>query len=267
MKRFFRSSLPRLPTITELTARNRVLPRHSLISSLPSLQLPTLRKLPFTDRNQFSIHPESDMNRLLLACSALFIVPVLSGCCSCSPCVDPCAQIYQGSCNNYSGCVPTAAARPTSHGRCNNCQSDNFALPPVDGSISSYPGTQSYPSGQPFPAGQPYPGQTFSSETWGPEVVGPEYVPGGNTWSNQVAPPVPTSPTPAAPHSHGSSGIPNVLAPPAPIPAISPNNNVIPPPSPYPASSQSGGSVGPMVPQVPPPPAEPISQMQYRRYR
>ena len=200
------------------------------------------------------------MKHMLLACSALFLVPLLSGCCSCGCYSDPCSSPYGASYSsaNYSGCLPAAAGAPISSGAsggCSNCQADNtFSLPPLDSEMPSYSATPTY--------GQPIYGQP----TYGPEIVGPQYLPTDAQGVPQVAPPVPGSPTPvpASPYSVNGN---NVLMPPAPIPAV--NTTVIPSPNPYQSASQSQPSVtsGPMVPPTPPPPPEPISQMRFRTYR
>ena len=199
------------------------------------------------------------MKHLLLACSALFLVPLLSGCCSCGCNTDPCNSPYGGSYSsaNYSGCLPAATGTPVNtaaSGGCSNCQADNsFSLPPLDSEVQSYSATPTY--------GQPIYGQP----TYGPEVVGPQFLPADAQWAPQAAPPVPGSPTPVAPASPYSVNGSNVLMPPAPIPAV--NTTVIPSPNPYSPASQSQPSIssGPMVPPTPPPPpAPPISQMQFR---
>ncbi len=198
------------------------------------------------------------MKHMLLACSALFLVPLFSGCCSCGTYTDPCASYSGGT--NYSACLPAATSNPIQHGSsggCSNCQADNtFSLPPLDSGVPAYSATPAY--------GQPIYGQP----TYGPEIVGPQqYVPEDGQWTPQVTPAAPGSPTPVAPASPYSVNGNNVLMPPAPIPAINTGSNVIPTPNPYSAVSQPGAAAGPMVPQVPPPPPEPVTQMRFRQYR
>ena len=203
------------------------------------------------------------MKHILLACSALFLVPLLSGCCSCGNYTEP----YSPS---YGECLPSAAGRPVSQGmsgNCSNCQADNsFSLPPLDSGVPTYAPTPTY---APMPAGgqtmsvQPVPGQpVYGQPIYGPEVIGPEITTGDAHYVPQAAPaggtPVPTAP--ASPYSVNGT---NVLLPPAPIPAINTNSGGIPSPNAYPPA----GSAGPMVPQVPPPPPEPVSQMRFRTYR
>ncbi len=211
------------------------------------------------------------MKHMLLACSALFLVPLLSGCCSCGGggYVNPCATTPCAA--DYSGCLPATAGSPVNYGAtsggCSNCQADNsFSLPPLDSGVPAYSSTPAY--------GQPIYGQP----TYGPEVVvGQQYLPPDGQpvegqYVPQAAPPVSGSPTPIAPASPYSVNGTNVLMPPAPIPSINSVNNgstVIPSPAPYSTvpQPQPGANSGPMVPMVPPPPAEPISQMRFRTYR
>ena len=201
------------------------------------------------------------MKHMLLACIALLLVPLFSGCCSCGSYAEPYGSAPCAA--NYSGCLPATTSSPVyeeASGNCSKCQADNtFSLPPLDTGVQSYSAQPAY--SQPV-YGQPIYGQP----TYGPEVVGPQFVPEDSQWSPQVSPGVPGSPTPVAPASPYSVNGNNVLLPPAPIPAINTGSTVVPPPAPY-AAAQPGASAGPMVPQVPPPPAEPISQMRFRTYR
>lgn len=172
------------------------------------------------------------MNRLVLTLTALLVGPLLSGCCCCG------TSMHCGS--SYSGCMPYNDCYSTGSGGCDRCQGDDFSLPPE---VTSYPVT-SYP----MHSGMPY------GTVYGPEIVGPEFVPEGTEW--QVAPSVPGSPSPVTP-------APSALSAPSPVPAISTGSNGIPTPDPY-AASAPAASTGPMVP---PPPPEPISQMRFRQYR
>jgi hypothetical protein len=212
------------------------------------------------------------MKHMLLACSALFLVPLLSGCCCCGSYTDPYGTPYSA---NYGECLPSAAGRPVSqgmNGNCSNCQGDNntFSLPPLDSGVPTYSPTPTY---APVPAGaqtmsvQPVPGQpVYGQPICGPEVIGPEIVTGDAHYAPQAAPM--GTPVPVAPVSPYSVNGTNALLPPTPIPAINTNSGGIPSPNAYPPASQpQAGNAGPMVPQVPPPPPEPVSQMRFRTYR
>lgn len=177
------------------------------------------------------------MNRLVLTFTALLLGPLLSGCCCCG------SSLHCGS--TYSGCLPYNDCYSSDHGGCSNCQEDGFSLPPVG---SSYP----------IQSGMPY------GTTYGPEIVGPEFVPEGSEW--QVVPDVPGTTAPVTPAPSAATTGPSALMPPAPVPAISTGSNGIPSPAPY-APSAPDASTGPMMPPVPPPPPEPISQMRFRQYR
>ncbi len=215
---------------------------------------------------------ETDMKRILLACSALFLVPLLSGCCCCGSYTDPYGSPYSG--NYYGECLPSAAGRPVSQGmsgNCSNCQGDNnFSLPPLDSGVPMYspsptPAPVPMPSGGPTTSIQPVPGQpVYGEPIYGPEIVGPEITTGDAHYVPQGA--VQGSSVPMAPASPYSINGTNALMPPAPVPAINTNSTVIPSPNPYPASQPQAGS-GPMVPQTPPPPPEPVTQMRFRAYR
>lgn len=209
------------------------------------------------------------MKHMLLACSTLFLVPLLTGCCCCGSYTDPSGSPYSA---NYSECLPSAAGRPVSQGmsgNCSNCQPDNsFSLPPLDSGVPSYS-----PTPVPMPAGgqtmsiQPVPGQpVYGQPIYGPEVIGPEITTGESHYAPQSA--VQGAPVLAAPSAPYSVNGSTVLPPPAPIPAINTNSTGIPSPNAYPPVSQpqATGS-GPMVPQTPPPPPEPVTQMRFRAYR